>query len=491
MLRSAAMDHQPSTAPLQAVENVQPLSLSLPKGPWTKQLKGLYRSFAESSILQHERALSASKHCVAGYRMFKAEKVHDALLCEAGGQVYLKATVEASFSVSKRYKVAAAITSDGLVRKGCCDCRAGASGVCKHVAALLWFVLDMKRSGQAYIQDTASCTGKPRAWATGTKHGNMRTLKFSDLNFVKHVPNKAKQRKRAKENARVQLTEGDTQGLHKTLCEEDMHPMLRDTLRNNSFLPVPLPVIQQDAVPPKLMLRLPTKVLWSENVPTGYNFEDCSLTLEEAWALEESTRDQGSSATWSFERAKRLTTSHFGDIVSRQKPADEKFLKRVFGSSTLQTNYMRDGLLNEESAVRRYVENGASIEVYHCGLCVNPGVAVLGATPDRVVKDGDSFGLLEVKTLSAARDRGELLCNAIQTASYLKDGLLRTSHKYYYQVQGQMALTGLSWCDFLVDNGVECTVQRIQFDSLLWTNKMMPRLLQFYRDYKQRQVLSD
>ncbi|XP_077497054.1 uncharacterized protein LOC144107762 [Amblyomma americanum] len=86
MLRSTVMDRQPSSAPLQAVENVQPLALSLPKGPWTKQLKGLHRSFADDSILQHERALSAFKHCVAGYRMFKAEKVHDALLCEAGGQ---------------------------------------------------------------------------------------------------------------------------------------------------------------------------------------------------------------------------------------------------------------------------------------------------------------------------------------------------------------------------------------------------------------------
>ncbi|KAL1276263.1 hypothetical protein QQF64_035886 [Cirrhinus molitorella] len=28
---------------------------------------------------------------------------------------------------------------------------------------------------------------------------------------------------------------------------------------------------------------------------------------------------------------------------------------------------------------------------------------------------------------------------------------LKKSHKYYYQVQGQLALSGLQWCDFILD----------------------------------------
>ncbi|KAH7950842.1 hypothetical protein HPB52_002297 [Rhipicephalus sanguineus] len=49
--------------------------LQVPRGPWTKQLKDFPAEFCEESIKQHERAHGAEKHCTAGYRMFKADKV--------------------------------------------------------------------------------------------------------------------------------------------------------------------------------------------------------------------------------------------------------------------------------------------------------------------------------------------------------------------------------------------------------------------------------
>ena len=55
------------------------------------------------------------------------------------------------------------------------------------------------------------------------------------------------------------------------------------------------------------------------------------------------------------------------------------------------------------------------------------------------------FGLLEIKCPQ---------CESCRDAKYLKivNGQLnlKKTHEYYFQVMGQMAITGLKWCDFMV-----------------------------------------
>ena len=44
---------------------------------------------------------------------------------------------------------------------------------------------------------------------------------------------------------------------------------------------------------------------------------------------------------------------------------------------------------------------------------------------------------------------------------------LKNYHPYYYQVQGQLGLTALKWCDFVFfQKGL--VIQRIKFDGLFW-----------------------
>lgn len=42
---------------------------------------------------------------------------------------------------------------------------------------------------------------------------------------------------------------------------------------------------------------------------------------------------------------------------------------------------------------------------------------------------------------------------------------LKTNHEYYAQVQGQMAITGATWCDFDVYTLKGMSIQRIKFDQ--------------------------
>ena len=65
---------------------------------------------------------------------------------------------------------------------------------------------------------------------------------------------------------------------------------------------------------------------------------------------------------------------------------------------------------------------------------------------------------------------------------YLKK---RHSSGYYEQVQGQMAITGMKWCDFCVflSETNEMCVDRIPFDDIYWSTQLLPKLKEFYLDY--------
>jgi len=101
------------------------------------------------------------------------------------------------------------------------------------------------------------------------------------------------------------------------------------------------------------------------------------------------------------------------------------------------------------------------------------------------VEDPTSFiseGVLEVKC--PWKHRHETVANACQDASFcceLQSGSpkLKTTHTYYYQIQGQMAVTGRPWCDFIIYTNEDLHVERIYYDPDFWSTAEA-KLLQLY-----------
>lgn len=60
--------------------------------------------------------------------------------------------------------------------------------------------------------------------------------------------------------------------------------------------------------------------------------------------------------------------------------------------------------------------------------------------------------------------------------------VLTRSHKYFYQVQGQLHVTRRNICDFVVYTTKGIHVQEVHRDDVFWATKMEPFLLRFYRD---------
>ena len=61
---------------------------------------------------------------------------------------------------------------------------------------------------------------------------------------------------------------------------------------------------------------------------------------------------------------------------------------------------------------------------------------------------------------------------------------LDRNHPYYIQVQGAMAITGVSSCDFVVWTPYSVMIEEIHFYQELWENEMFPNYIHnFYINY--------
>ncbi len=131
-----------------------------------------------------------------------------------------------------------------------------------------------------------------------------------------------------------------------------------------------------------------------------------------------------------------------------------------------------------------------------CSYCCRSGFVIseeypfLGASPDGLVYDplsADQFGVLEVKcpykyrhiTPKEACSNTDFCCKVMTTngEEHLK---LKHDHLYYSQIQGQMAVTGRKWCDFVIFTEKCLNVERISFDNNFWQTELLPKLIDFF-----------
>lgn len=176
------------------------------------------------------------------------------------------------------------------------------------------------------------------------------------------------------------------------------------------------------------------------------------------------TQQQSKCPAWTQLRRPRLTASRFLEACcSRACRAElESAAIQMIRGSTKQTAAMKRGLLVEPEVLANYAEL-LRVNVLPAGFVIHPDAPHLGASPDgRVYDPSESppFGLVEVKS-STKTDPSQVAHLKVQEGHIS----LRRSHKYYWQVQGQLAITGLTWCDFVTDTQSTLTVERIWRDD--------------------------
>lgn len=210
--------------------------------------------------------------------------------------------------------------------------------------------------------------------------------------------------------------------------------------------------------------------------------QQIQVTDKEIIHFEKKTRSQAKSSLWHKLRKHRLTASKIGEIVKR-KSKFETLVKRLKHTRFICTAAMKHGIDTEPVAAVNYAKFMMDrVNLYPSGIILSNLSPWIAASPDRKVYNParqPPFGLLEIKC--PFKDNIQYVAS-IKSANGSRK--LDKKHDYFYQVQTQLAVTGLFWCDFYVflrqaDGSVDQFCETIYFEPLFWKD-LKEKLDEFY-----------
>lgn len=228
------------------------------------------------------------------------------------------------------------------------------------------------------------------------------------------------------------------------------------------------------------------------------------------------TVGQSKNVEWYNQRMGSLTASNFGAILRFQSSGrgrPDGLIKRIQNytqrgmTKAPITNVasLNWGLRCEPIARKAYQDTvqrsllHSNVSIVESGLCVSNTEPYLRASPDGIVScacHSDKW-LLEIKCPWTARNLDPI--EAIET------GRVKYVHKmgdtyclmpcdpmgYYEQVQGTMAVTGLTRCDFVLWTLRGTLVIHVPFDLEFWQMSAKPRLIHFFTNFVVAEILTE
>lgn len=179
------------------------------------------------------------------------------------------------------------------------------------------------------------------------------------------------------------------------------------------------------------------------------------------------------------ERMYRLTASHFYDIFIRINNF-KQLAERIYHSHFQDLSKIPSIAygVQHENVIRNFIRNENNVKILRkVGLVSNPYYPFLGASPDGLYQtdDGETL-ILEIKCvfnpdgidLEQLSKRSNFCLSKTLTGEWK----LKHNHRYYHQIQGQLALSNLTKCRFVLfykyPNCIHSEI--IKFDNQLWTD---------------------
>eukprot|EP00794_Sanderia_malayensis_P021058 gene21058-23113_t len=474
------------------------------------------------------RAFRNKKH---GYRLWKEGYVRAVSVkpnVKGGSLLFLvKSKVHASMK-NVQYNVYVHLEqANGNVVYAKCNCKAGQGGFCKHVAALLYTILDYVNMDMKGIPRDLTCTQVGQKWhvPSGANRTEDNAFKFSSLVFEKSEEGKKRKRPLVQGNMDFcatppfarETTSNELQSLTEKLRLAGKASLFCEALESNEFQPCKLfetssskaavtavaekqGIEESNSFPHLLSLyntHLPSdqddmKLLIADDEILENVTNKVDISGESSFNVCCATIKQNTESAWYIERSKRITASDFGKVLNRRKNISPT---SIVNSITSRANYsnksmpssLKWGIEHEDVAIEEYEHSLQDLSVKKCGFVASPQWPWLGCSPDGIVmKDDTPVGCVEVKCPSSKKDMTfQEACNDTKFFLRNEDGgcKLKKHQMYYYQCQGVLNILGLDWIDFVVFTNKELHVERIYKDDNLWRSKMLPELTSFYVTY--------
>ena len=385
-----------------------------------------------------------------GYRFFRSGHIQDIQhnrLPQHPGYCYIRCTVLPSMRKDRRYKVRLCCTTSEspadhipTVLVALCTCPAGLAGCCNHVGGLLYALEDFVRLG---LREEAgkTCTEKLMAWNQPCSVC-AQPCRVTDVHLRKHTfagidrPPKKKKipffdprptNHRIPNSNLVHALTRDLKDIQTKGLEEDTtgHVAMYGTSTWLSLLePSPPPSESSegssddsesdsdDELPDtdergdeSTSSQVAAEETTTQSVVTADDFcrKYVCVTADGAAQIEAKTRAQASTGMWHAERRLRVTATLVKSVVCRRSNDFVPIIRRNLAPARYPTAAMRFGISHERDAVEEYLSHlqtteGTSLEVADSGLVVCLDKPCLSASPDGILKDGDTvLKVVEVK----------------------------------------------------------------------------------------------
>ena len=477
---------------------------------------------------------TAVKHRDKGWNFIKSGKVRYAEFKTDidDTTLLIRGDVEASFDrgvvtgkVKKKYPVHIVCNKNcGTICGARCLCKAGLGGFCKHVAAVLFHVMDHQRRGESVISRSTASTSALQTWHQPRVQGQA-CIKFSNINFESFNYERDNDLTVKKQKLNYQefsscpdgencVTKDKIEKFAIQLSLLGVASHFVDILKSNDFKPSHSAVeneqsensgnqdanitesVPLNAAAPNVDFPVDLSIDVSNLSDDEIHFYETRVkitTINEQKQIADSTIGQASNENWHRERKIRITASRFKEVACRKKFPCDKLVERLTTKHNFKTSHTEWGKQAEPIALAQYKtlkeQEGYTIFGRDLGLIVNPNFPYLAASPDWFVelrKPGseNQCGLVEVTSLSKYSHLTPVEAAEFSAFYSVVNGQLEidTSHAYFYQIQGQMAVCGIDWCDLVVWTPKGTAVQRIRRDSEFWS-EVFPSLKTFYFRY--------
>ena len=225
-------------------------------------------------------------------------------------------------------------------------------------------------------------------------------------------------------------------------------------------------------------------------------FLSLTVTDEESKVIESVTHSQRDSSEWYSQRQGRITASLFHDVFAyKGKSNPDSLLKRLLLPVDIShIPAIKWGIEKEDLARRHYIAEMASLhQGFQCtmsGLVVDPQYPFLGASPDALIECCccDGKGIVEIKCPFSSKDHHPSELHKLKN-SFLNEIGLCQNHKYFTQVQGQLAICRKEYCDFVVWTPQGILIERIR-ENTNFTESLIRKLTKFYVEHMLPEVLT-
>lgn len=340
---------------------------------------------------------------------------------------------------------------------------AGISEVCSHVAALL-FTLEHSVTSR----NAVSVTDVIAAWAAPS------TSQVSPARIVD-----MKWKRKPKEPKTV-----DVPPIEKDELKQFLHE-IEESSSSPALMRIVEPFASKIEENSKRIVVPPlTNIYKEEYMSVSYiklleigRQIDFAINESDRSVIEEQTRKQHDCLDWYEQRAGRITASNFKACVRTnvERPS-VSLIKTICYPMKVPVSApaLRWGRTHENVAVKAYrravTQAHRNFQINEVGLVVSLEYPQLSASPDRLIYcECCSGGCLEIKcpylvgkgmNLATYAKRKNTCLISDNSAMHLDK-----SHSYYYQIQMQMFVTRLQYCDFVVWGPKEFFTQRILKDE--------------------------